>query len=574
LVEKLILRFTKKSFNQIEQITNSLNPYYNIIKMRSLFFLFPVLMLFSCGSDKESVDLLVTNAVIYTVDDNFSKAEAMAIRDGRIVEVGSTEDLQKKYHATENYDAGGKTIVPGLIDAHAHLYGLGLSLQQVDLNGTKSFDELLERVVKFTKEHNPEYITGRGWDQNHWPGKEFPTKERLDSLFPDIPVALRRVDGHALFVNSKALELAGITAETKIKGGEVILENGVPTGVLIDNAMEPVNATIPQPDEKISTQALLDAQKVAFSFGLTTVDDAGLDREVIELIDKLHEDGKLKLRIYAMVSNTPENLDYYLSREPYKTDWLNVRSFKIYTDGALGSRGAAMRESYSDRHNHFGLMITPAEALEEVAKRISATEYQMNSHAIGDSATISVLRTYEQFLKDKKDRRWRVEHAQIISPEGFDYFKKDHNILPSVQPTHATSDMYWAEGRIGAERMKGAYSYKTLREKSGMVALGTDFPVEHVNPMYTFYAAVVRKDLKHWPEGGFQMKDALSREEALRGMTIWAAFSNFEENEKGSLESGKFADFVILDKDLMTADENELPNIKVLGTFVGGEKVF
>lgn len=543
--------------------------------MKNLLSLFLLtFLLLSCSSKKETVDLLVTNAVIYTVDDDFSIAEAMAIRDGKIVEVGNTDDLQKKYIAKETHNVDGKTIIPGMIDAHAHLYGLGLSLQQVDLVGIKSFDELLDRVVKFQETHDIQFITGRGWDQNHWPGKEFPTKERLDSLFPDIPVALRRIDGHALFVNSKALELANITADTKVKGGEVILENNEPTGVLIDNAMELVNKTIPAPNEQISIQALLDAQKVAFSYGLTTVDDAGLDREIIELIDRLQKEETLKLRIYAMISNSGENLDFYLSKEPYKTDRLNVRSFKIYTDGALGSRGAAMREPYSDRHNHYGLMITTADELEEVAKRIATTDYQMNSHAIGDSATISVLRTYEHYLKGENDRRWRVEHAQIISPEGFDYFKKDHNILPSVQPTHATSDMYWAEDRIGAERMNGAYSYKTLLDKSGIVALGTDFPVEHVNPMYTFYAAVVRKDLKHWPENGFQMKDALSREEALKGMTIWAAFSNFEENEKGSLQVGKFADFVILDKDLMTAEENDLPNIKVLSTYVGGEKVF
>src|SRR5690606_38408208 len=272
--------------------------------------------------------------------------------------------------------------------------------------------------------------------------------------------------------------------------------------------------------------------------------------------------------------NSPKNRDYYLSNGIYKTDRLNVRSFKVYADGALGSRGAAMREPYSDMPHHFGAMITTADSLDYLAQKIAASEFQMNTHAIGDSANIAVLRAYKKALEGKTDRRWRVEHAQIISAQDFDYFNDNNNILPSVQPTHATSDMYWAEDRVGAERIKGAYAYKELLEKAGSIALGTDFPVEQVNPMYTFYAAVARKDLKNYPENGFQMKDALTREEALKGMTIWAAFANFEENEKGSIEVGKFADFTILDKDIMKVDEKELPNTKVLATFINGEMVY
>lgn len=542
--------------------------------MRNLLFFLLSFLIISCSSDKEKSDLLIFNAKIYTVDEGFNIVEAMAIKDGKIQDAGNKSELETRYNFKEEYDAGGRIILPGLIDAHAHLYGLGLTLQSVDLVGTRDFDELIERVVEFQEERQADYIVGRGWDQNLWPDKEFPTKEKLDSLFPDIPVALRRIDGHALFVNSKALDLAGITAQTKVSGGEVILKNGEPTGVLIDTAMDLVNKTIPETDEASAIQALLDAEKVSLSLGLTTVDDAGLDREIIELIDRLQKEGKMKLRVYAMVNHTPENLDYYLDKGVYKTDRLNVRSFKIFTDGALGSRGAAMRKSYSDRHNHFGLMITPMEELERTAKRLAASDFQMNSHAIGDSATISVLRAYQNALKGKNDKRWRVEHAQIISPEGFDFFEQNHNIIPSVQPTHATSDMNWAQDRIGAERMKGAYAYNDLLQKSGVVALGTDFPVEQVNPMYTLYSAVARKDLKHLPDEGFQMENALTREETIRGMTIWAAFSNFEENEKGSLEKGKFADFVILDKDPMEVQERQLSEIKVLATFINGEKVY
>ena len=542
--------------------------------MKKLLSLFFVISIFSCAPEQIPVDLLIKNANIYTVDKEFSTANALVVKDGKILEIGLKPELELKYKIAETYDANGNTIVPGLIDAHAHLYGLGLGFQNVDLVGSTSFEEVLGRVVTFQQEKHLEYIIGRGWDQNKWIQKDFPTKKELDSLFPNTPVALQRIDGHAYLVNSKALELAGISGKTKVAGGQVVLENGEPTGVLIDTPMDLIRKTFPSGNNEISRAALLEAEKIALKYGLTTVDDAGLDRDVIELIDELQKEGKFKLRIYAMISNSPENMDYYLENGIYKTDRLNVRSFKIYSDGALGSRGAAMREPYSDAPGHYGAMITPADSLDYLAAKLAASQFQMNTHAIGDSANIAVLRAYKKALEGQTDRRWRVEHAQIIPPEGFEYFGKDHNIIPSVQPTHATSDMYWAEDRVGAKRMEGAYAYKALLDKSGIIALGTDFPVEHVNPMYTFYAAVARKDLKNYPEDGFQMKDALSREEALRGMTIWAAFANFEEHEKGSIEVGKFADFTVLDRDIMAVDEDEIPNTKVLATFINGEMVY
>ena len=539
--------------------------------MKKNILLLYVSFLFACSNSKNAVDLIIKNAVIYTVNAQFDTATTLIIKDGKIIDVGDSS-LTSKYNAKEVYDAKGSTIVPGLIDAHAHLYGLGLNQQQADLTGTESFDEVLSRLDQFQKENNVGYIIGRGWDQNDWQIKEFPTKEKLDALFPNTPVALTRVDGHAMLINSKAQALAGITAETKIAGGEIILKDGKPTGILVDSPMDLVSRTFPPQDKAAAIKALLKAEAIALSYGLTTVDDAGLDRNIIELIDSLQKVGSMQLKVYAMISNTPENLNYYLKKGIYKSNRLNVRSFKIYTDGALGSRGAAMRAPYSDHHNHFGAMITPVDSLAKIADRIANSEFQMNSHAIGDSATLSVLKTYKKALANHTDRRWRVEHAQIISPEGFDYFNK--NIIPSVQPTHATSDMYWAEDRVGPIRIKGAYAYQTLLQKSGVLPLGTDFPVEHVNPIYTFYAAVIRKDLKHWPQNGFQMQDALTREQALRGMTIWAAFSNFEETEKGSIEKGKWADFTILDQDIMKVDENHLPNTKILATFINGKKVY
>lgn len=535
--------------------------------MKKYTLLFFIPLFFACNS-KEEVDTIIYNANIYTVDDDFSKATSVAIKDGKFLAVGETEEISKKYQAKEMLDAGGKTMVPGLIDAHCHFYGLGQNQQVVDLVGTQSFDEVVDRVVAFQEERPSIFILGRGWDQNDWEEKEFPTKDKLDELFPDTPVALERVDGHAYLVNQKALDMAGITAETETEGGEIVKENGAITGVLVDNPMYLINKVIPEASLEQKIQALKDAEQISLDYGLTTVNDAGLSRDIIELIDSLQQAGELSIRVYAMVSNYPENLDYFLNKGIIKTAGLNVRSVKVYGDGALGSRGAALRAPYSDKPGHFGAMVTPVDQIEALAQRIAATDYQMNTHAIGDSANIVVLRAYEKALEGKSDRRWKVEHAQVISQSDFDYFK--NGIIPSVQPTHATSDMYWAEDRLGEERVKGAYAYKELLDKAGIVALGTDFPVEQVSPFLTFYAAVARQDLEGYPEGGYQMKDALSREETLKGMTIWAAYSNFEESEKGSIEPGKFADFVILSDDIMTIPSEEIPNITAEQVFLGG----
>jgi len=530
--------------------------------------------LFSCNSeDKEEAELLVYNAEIYTVDNKFNTAEAFVTKDGKFLEIGTAEALQEKYKITEKIDAGGKSIFPGFIDAHAHFYRLGLQQQRVDLTGTKSFDEVVQRIVDFQNKRGVEFITGRGWDQNDWKNKEFPTKDTLDQLFPDTPIAVTRIDGHALLVNQAALDRAEITTETPFEGGDIEQKNGELTGIIIDNPMSLIADSQPAPSTQEQVDALLEAQKLSFEYGLTTVVDAGIDKETIELMDSLHKDGSLKVRLYAMISNTQENLDFYLDKDPIKTERLNVRSVKFYGDGALGSRGAALKEEYSDRAGHFGALLSPVEDFKKTAERVAASKFQLNTHAIGDSANYVVLETYNELLKNDGDRRWRVEHSQVIDEEDFKYFSK--NIIPSIQPTHATSDMYWAEDRLGEERMKeGAYAYKKLLDQAGIVALGTDFPVEEVSPFLTFYAAVARQDTDNFPEGGFIKEQALSREETLKGMTIWAAYANFEEEEKGSIEAGKFADFIILDKDIMKVDAAEIPNIEVLETYVNGEKVY
>lgn len=541
-------------------------------KMKNIRYLFVLILIVSCSSNKLQTDLLVKNATIYTVNENFEKAEAFVVKAGKIEEVGKLQELVNKYDFADVYDAKNQTIIPGIIDAHAHLMYLGISLQQVDLTGTKSYEEVLKRVLDFQKKNKTAYLIGRGWDQNDWTIKEYPTKKELDSLFPDLPVSLERIDGHAMIVNSKALNLAKINSETNIPGGKVILVEGEPSGLLIDTPMQLVWDTYPKKDKDFYIKALKDAEKKCLSFGLTTIDEAGTDRATITLMDSLQRSGDMALRIYAMITKDKEDLTYFLNKGIIKTDRMNVRSVKIWADGALGSRGAAMRKHYSDQEGQHGTMITTEKELDSLAKMIVKAGYQMNTHAIGDSANITVLRVYSKFVKNQKDPRWRVEHAQIVSPSDFSYFSK--KIIPSIQPSHATSDMYWVEDRVGSHRLMGAYSYKTLLKKSGLVALGTDFPIEKVNPMHTFYAAVARKDIENYPENGFRKEEALSREETLKGMTIWAAYSNFEENEKGSIEKGKFADFVVLDQNIMTVSEKEIPTIKVVANFINGEMVY
>lgn len=537
--------------------------------MKKLSLVLIIFAFLSCEKNKIEVDVIVKNANVYTVNKTFDKVESFAIKNGKFIEIGEALLLESKYGASRVIDAKGQTIIPGLIDAHCHFYGLGLNQQQVDLVGTKSFDAVVKRVIEFQNRKKTDFIIGRGWDQNDWEEKEYPTKALLDKLYPNTPLALIRVDGHAMLCNQTALDLAKITTKTNAFGGEILEKKGKLTGILIDNPMELVEAVFPEPTKQQQIEALLDAQKICTRLGLTTVSDAGLDKQVIELIDSLQQAKTLNMRVYGMISNKKENLDYYLTKGKIKTERLNIQSVKVYADGALGSRGAAMKTPYSDKHNHFGAMVIGVEDYKALAKRISNSEYQMNTHAIGDSANRVVLQTYNKVLKGKNDRRWRVEHAQVITDGDFSYFENE-NIIPSIQPTHATSDMYWAEDRVGETRVKGAYAFKTLLEKSGKVALGTDFPVEQVNPFLTFYAAVARKDLKGFPEGGFQKAEGLSREETLKGMTIWAAYSNFEDKEKGSIEVGKFADFIILDKDIMTVPENEIPTILVSETYING----
>ena len=550
--------------------------------MKRITLLFIFTLAFACSfAVKKDADLLVYHCTIYTVDAVFTTAEAMVISEGKIIATGKKNDLEKEYNFKEKLDAQGKFIYPGFIDAHAHFVGYGISLQQVVLTGTSSWKEVIEKVKTFATENKEGWLTGRGWDQNDWPVKEFPTNEQLTALFPDRPVLLERVDGHASIANKKALELAGIKAGDAVNGGEIETKNFTTgsvvtqqlTGILIDNAVKLVASKIPAATATQFKKALQAAQKNCFAVGLTTIDDCGLDYEVAEQIEKLQQTGILKMRLYVMLSDAKKNYDWLEKNGIRKTDHLNIRSIKMYGDGALGSRGACLLQPYSDKPDHYGFLLSSPEHFDSVANWVIQKGFQLCTHAIGDSGNRTMLKIYAKYLKGPNDLRWRIEHAQVINPDDFNLFGAN-NIIPSVQPTHATSDMYWADKRLGKKREKGAYAYKQLLQQNGWIPLGTDFPVEDISTFKTFYAAVIRKDAKGWPAAGFQMENALSREETLRGMTIWAAKANFEENEKGSIEKGKLADFVILDADIMKVVAQKLLNVKVLATFLGGEKVY
>ncbi|WP_447640862.1 MULTISPECIES: amidohydrolase [Chitinophagaceae] len=524
-------------------------------------------------AQKKPADLIVYNAKVYTVNDRFDTAQAFAVKKGRFVAVGSTKSIVQEYSAAKKIDAAGKTIYPGFIDAHAHFVEYAKGLQSADLVGADSWDEILSRLQTFANTHSDGWLLGNGWDQNDWPSQQFPTKEKLDQLFPERPVVLERIDGHAVVANQKALDLAGIDGSKKISGGMVILANGKPTGVLVDNAADIVRAKIPQPTTVEMARLLDQAQRNCFAVGLTTVDDCGLDYKTAMKLDSLQKTDFLKMRMYVLLSDAEKNIDFLFKRGIIETDRLTIRGFKVFADGALGSRGACLLQPYSDAPTQTGFLLSPVEHYKAIAEKLAHSPFQMCTHAIGDSANRVLLDIYASVLKGKNDRRWRIEHAQIVSKSDQTKFGK-YSIIPSVQPTHATSDMYWAGDRLGSERIGTAYAYQDLLKQNGWLALGTDFPVENINPMFTFYAAVARMDQKGFPANGFQIKNALTREQALRGMTIWAATANFEEKKKGSIEKGKLADFVLLNNDLMTAPNAELYKTKPTATYIGGEKVY
>ena len=541
--------------------------------LRFFLPLIAAMTMFSCNQERP-VDTIIHNATIYTVDGSFSKAEAIALRGDSIVEVGAEHQILNRYLATRMIDAEGRTVVPGLIDAHAHFIGYGLGLERLDVVGTKSFDEVLKKLDEFISSHPEGWIEGRGWDQNDWEVKEFPDNKVLNELYPDRFIVLKRVDGHAMLVNDAVLKKAGIVkGNTAVNGGMVVTDDdGEPTGVLIDAAMDLVENQIPTPSEHQLASAIKSAQSSFYSYGITSVGEPGLSLERVKALKKSLEDGQLKLRMHAMLS-AGEEIIPFMEEGAVKTDQLSIRSIKVYCDGALGSRGAWLKEPYSDDSTTSGFAITPKDSLRYWAEICKRTGFQLNVHCIGDQGNEAALSVMAEVLGGTNDLRWRIEHAQVVDPDDVSLFG-NYNIIPSVQPTHAISDMPWAPDRLGDSRIHRAYAYQSLKNENGLIALGTDTPVESPSTFMTFYTAVERKTADGEPVEGFLAKEALTREEALRGMTIWAAIANFQDEVTGSLEVGKKADLVILDRDWMTCDPALIPATNVLLTMINGEIVY
>ena len=531
----------------------------------------------------QHADLILTNARVYTADAAHPRAQAVAVRDGRIVFTGSAQEAEAlRGPATRVVDVNGKTVIPGMIDAHGHLTGLGTALRNVDVTGTRSLAEVVDRVKqRAARTPAGAWIEGRGWDQNDWGDQSFPSHRTLSDAVPDRPVVLGRVDGHAIFVNAKAMELAGVSKATKDPvGGRILRDaNGEPTGVFIDNAMQLIYRKVPAETSNETREGIRLAMRELNRFGLTGIGDAGAGCNDIRTYEQMARSNELTARNYVMISAGGACMDSLLSIGPRSNmdgkNMLHVRSIKAYSDGALGSRGAKLLAPYSDEPGHVGLTVTPADELQDIAVRALRAGFQLNVHAIGDGANRDVLDVFEAALKQvpKADHRFRIEHAQVISPSDIPRFAQ-LGVIPSMQAVHQTSDMYWAEGRLGPDRIGGAYAWRSLLNTGVVIAGGSDFPVESADPLFSFHAAVSRQDAKNWPAGGWQPQERMTREEALNHLTIWAAYAAFAEQQTGSITPGKLADIVVLSKDIMTVPAEEILTTKVEMTIVGGKIVY
>jgi predicted amidohydrolase YtcJ len=527
-------------------------------------------------------DLIVVNARIYTVDDAHPRAQALAVRGGRVQFVGSTEEaLALRGPSTRVVDAAGQTVIPGMVDAHAHLTGLATALRNVDLVGTRSYDEVIARVVERAKGAAPgSWILGRGWDQNDWGDTRFPTHDALTRAVPNNPVVLTRVDGHALLANAAAMRAAGISAATKDPSGGRIerAANGAPTGVFVDNAQDLVDRVVPPLSKDEMRAAVTKAIDEMHRWGLVGLHDAGEPRAVIDLFEEMARANQFDLRAYVMVGDDSAAIAHYFARGPQSALYdghLWIRAIKLYADGALGSRGAALLDPYNDDPKNSGLLVSAPAHIQDVATRALRAGFQVNTHAIGDRGNRVVLDAYEAALKavPTANHRFRVEHAQVLSPDDIPRFA-ELGVIPSMQSVHQTSDMYWAPNRLGYARSLGAYAWRSLLQTGVVVPNGSDFPVEGVNPLRSFHAAVSRQDEHDWPPGGWLPSEEMTREEALQSMTIWPAYAAFQEEVMGSLTPGKYADFVILDRDIMTVPASDILGTRVSATYIAGRPVY
>ena len=527
-------------------------------------------------------DLIVTNARIYTVDDSRPVVAAMAVRDGRIAFTGSArEAMALKGAATRVVDAGGRTVIPGMVDAHAHLLGLGQSLRSVPLYGARSYDEVIARVVARSKGVPAgQWIVGRGWDQNQWGDTRFPTHDALSRALPNHPVYLTRVDGHAGLANAAAMRAANVTAAMKDPSGGRIerTASGDASGVFIDNAKAFVERVIPRETREETRAEIRAAIAESHRWGLVGLHDAGESRATIDLMEEMAKAGEIPFRLYIMIGDDSAAVAHYLARGPQSGLYDNhlwIRSIKLYADGALGSRGAALLEPYSDDPNNTGLLLSAPAHIQDVAGRALRAGFQVNAHAIGDRGNRVVLDAYDAALRSNPvaDHRFRVEHAQILNHDDIPRFAQ-LGVIPSMQAVHQTSDMYWAGNRLGVGRLLGAYAWRSLLSTGIVVPNGSDFPVEAVNPLLSFHSAVARQDAENWPAGGWMAEQKMTREEALKSMTIWPAYAGFQEAMMGSLSPGKLADFVILDRDIMTVADRDILGTAVVATYIGGKPVY
>ncbi len=563
--------------------------------MRYTFILsiaFSLLFLQSCMKG-EAVDTIIHNAKVHTMDEMNTVFEAVAIKDGKIVEVGAERQIMNRYSAEEYIDAEMKDVYPGFTDAHGHILSYAKGKLGVDLFGCKSYDELIIRIEKYQGKYKRKFIVGAGWDQSLWGEADLPDNKLLSEKFPDIPVCLFRIDGHAVLVNDYLLEksdvinkvdndprlnkggyyaldfLEGEFTPVTSQGGGLLMPE--PSGVLVDNAMNPVLEMIPDYPENEMREAILEIQSELLAYGITGVHEAGMQQDEVQLFDRMVNSGELKLNIYGMLLPTEENFDFARKQGIYRNNNFLIRSFKVFGDGALGSRGAFLKHAYADHQGHHGYLVTQIDEIQKVAEIAEEVDYQMNVHAIGDSTNRLMLELYQDIFSVKPDHRWRIEHAQVVDPNDFHLFA-EAGVFPSIQPTHAVTDQRWAEDRLGKENMKGAYAYNSLLQQFGMVAIGTDFPVEYPDPFRTIHAAINRKNTENQPKGGFLAEERISLQDCLNGMTKWAAIAAFQENELGTIEKGKDATLVIFDKPVEAYTYYQ-PNFAYI-TFIRGKKVY
>lgn len=538
--------------------------------MRVVCFIIVSILFTSCFKGKH-VDMIIHNAQIHVMDDKMTVHEAIAIKNGEIVQVGPEREILNEYRADKVINAEQKDIFPGFHDAHGHIMSLAKQMQNVDLTGVKSYTAMITKLEKFQQKNNKEFLVGRGWDQSLWSGsKSLPNNERLNKVFPNTPVALTRIDGHAMLINQAMTEFIGLTGSTSAEGGVIVKKDGKMTGILLDNAIDLVNNQLPQANNDELKKAILKIQNDLFALGITHVHEAGLKQHEFKLFDELAGSNDLKLNTYAMLFPTDKNVAFAKEYGHYKNKSLSVRSFKLLVDGSLGSHGACMLTPYSDSSTH-GILLESISEIKNILNTAKNLNYQVNSHCIGDSANRIMLHAIDTLLKETPDHRWRIEHAQVIHEDDLKYFGTT-GAIPSVQPTHATTDYRWAEDHIGQERLKGAYAYRSLQQENGMILFGTDFPVESFNPYATIHAAVNRKNTDNEPIDGFLMDEAVDLTTTLKAMTLWSAYGCFEESNVGTLEKGKKATLTILDHKLEVKKEY-LPNYAYI-TMINGEIVF